>query len=75
MSIRHKIADWIGGGRLTSYERDIDLLIGDLNAEMHRSEALSESLMSIADMETPKANATVRRMAKAAREASGVHDT
>ncbi len=30
---------------------------------------LTRALMAIADMETPNANATVRRMAKAAREA------
>lgn len=62
MNWREKLADWISGGALarardayceTQYERD----------------HFFHTLRDIAACETPKANATVKRMARIAREA------
>ena len=64
MTFREKLADLISGGALT-------------RAEAEGAEAwlfacfYVGTLEDIATMETPGANATVRRMAKTAREALG----
>ena len=69
MTFRDRIADWISGGAL-SYET--------YRASQWRGMAIAEStntwnfglaLRAIAAMETASANATVKRMARAAREA------
>lgn len=62
MTFREKLADWISGGALSRARE----------AEESGWECESfywSQLHRIAAMETPGANATVRRMAKTAREA------
>lgn len=54
MTWRERLADWISGG-----------VLPDAKAE----EDLRAALRDIAAMETPGANATVKRMARRAREA------
>jgi hypothetical protein len=62
MTLREKLADWISGGLLT-YR-------ADAYCEMqYKHDRLYEALRAIAAMETPSANATVRRMARTAQEA------
>lgn len=78
MTFREKLADWISGGALSrayvaakqwkeSWGREFDdhtktgLKVVEQNIALRR----------IAAMETPGANATVRRMAETAREARG----
>ena len=80
MNWRERIADWISGGKLTQVNDDL-FAAGCERDEWHKL-ALSEnvrryqegrklcaSLRDIAAMETPGANATVKRMAARAREA------
>lgn len=62
MSIRFKIADWIGGGALTRANN-----LAFMCAE-NWAKSVS-TLRDIAAMETPNANATVKRMANVARDA------
>jgi len=76
MSIRYRIADWISGGELTRRDtawrhwRDHSVMWRDSCHEAWLADkGRIEALMKIAAMETIHANATVRRMAKVAREA------
>lgn len=69
MTIRERIADWISGGALTkamirsiSWRRNADHW-----ADQHDN--AMDALRQITALETPKANATVRKMARIAREA------
>ena len=69
MTWRERLADWISEGKLTEAMRLAD-------GWQHRRDYWSEfaiyrgeALRDIAAMETPNANATVKRMAKRAREA------
>ena len=62
MTWRERLADWISGGRLAGYmaaTRDLDRQCLDMD----------NTLRDIAAMETAGANATVKRMARRAREA------
>lgn len=80
MTILERIADWISGGALTRAERErIDALV-TINRMARNQEAqwdaeravwhrMRHAIRSIAACETPGANATVRRMARIAREA------
>ena len=69
MTLRERIADWISGGAVTqscdqaarAWEADT----GQFLLFRRRERALRD----IAAMETPNANATVKRMARTAREA------
>lgn len=63
MTIRERIADWLTSGALTR-ARDCADLWCRFNTEK------ANALVEIAALETPKANATVRKMARIAREAS-----
>lgn len=66
MTLRMKLARWIGGEKL---DDEFDWLVNEaLNACDGRHAALT-ALETIAALETPKANATVRKMARIAREA------
>ena len=76
MTIRERIADWISGGALTdernariSTEKHLKRSQDLLYTEVSENEDLRASLRQIASLETPKANATVRKMARIAREA------
>lgn len=62
MTIRKRIADWISGGELSRLMAQND----QLNEEYW---AQRDALHKIAACETHGANATVKRMAKIAREA------
>ena len=83
MNWRERLADWITGGLLTRVieTRDMAIELQARTAEkrlesadkyawaVNRLLTLRAALEQIAAMETPSANATVRRMAKLAREA------
>lgn len=80
MTLRERIADWISGGAVSRAERErIDALVTIsrvarfCEAQGHADRAawnrLRHAIRSIAACETPGANATVRRMARIAREA------
>lgn len=64
MTVREKLADWISGGKLTFYKNlRLSMVV--------RTSDYIDALCHIQNQETPKANATVKRMAKIAREALG----
>lgn len=76
MTLRERIADWISGGALTWMKLDIELR--EENRVMWRDRSfdrnqtigkMAVALRDIAACETQNANATVRRMARIAREA------
>ena len=79
MNWRIRIADWISGGELTRWRNVkgvLDWAINrldkqqELNGEnMVRLSKARYALRNIAALETPNANATVKRMARIAREA------
>lgn len=83
MTIRYKLADIISGGELSQrkagWDRtsaildEVKLINGDLLAQAdamtETQEQLRVALNRIAACETSKANATVKRMARIAREA------
>jgi hypothetical protein len=81
MTFRDRLADWITGGALTEAREQIRQAEQDLRYSKNRGDDLLRTLMvhhtkanarkdlldRIAAMETPNANATVRRMARIAR--------
>lgn len=76
MTLRERLADWISGGALTRAMEDADAQrrrgnrwFDDALLQTGHSAIYRSRLNRIAAMETPKANATVKRMAKIAREA------
>ncbi|WP_226780327.1 hypothetical protein [Oceaniglobus trochenteri] len=72
MTYRERIADWISGGALSrarAERNSFALLAVSKERSEARSFILGDKLRQIAAMETASANGTVRRMAKAAREA------
>ena len=76
MNRREKLADWISGGALTRARRLADCQMEEAEfwyIEATNADRLCDgrltALRAIAAMETPSANATVKRMAKTAREA------
>ena len=78
MTIREKLADWISGGAMTdernariSTEKHLKRSQDLLYTEVAENEDLRDALRHIAALETPSANATVRKMARIAREALG----
>jgi hypothetical protein len=75
MTFRERIADWISGGKntrlrddLASKEDDLKMVIDGYVEKQHRLARMGVALSDIAAMETPGANATVKRMAARARE-------
>ena len=66
MTPREKLADWITGGKYSHARAEQDRLDNYYAPRMWKYEA---ALRVIADMQTPNANATVRRMARTAQEA------
>jgi hypothetical protein len=69
MTIRERIADWLTGGDYT-LEREYSRNRLDWALEEYRQrQALADALSEIAASETPGANATVKRMARVARDA------
>lgn len=69
MTFREKLADWISGGALSRARDDAEWLERKRSQWATRAIVSQDALSCIAAMETPGANATVRRMAKTAREA------
>lgn len=78
MTMRERIANWISGGALARAQHDAKKMKNE--AIFWREEAYAlmvketrigrgEYFQRIAACETPRANATVRRMARIAREA------
>jgi hypothetical protein len=65
MTPREKLADWITGGKYSA-ARIAQERLGHYSNRMWKYE---DALFAIAAMETPNANATVRRMARTAQEA------
>ena len=64
MTLRERLADWISGSELSRL-----LMQNDQLNEAYWAQR--DALHKIADCETPGANATVKRMARIAREALG----
>lgn len=76
MTFREKLADWISGGEMSRYKKSRDFWHSEANRfEKHawrifdKYGLLRAALTQIAEQETPSANATVKRMARIAREA------
>lgn len=76
MTLREKIADWISGGALSDaiygrkYWQDACRKWSNQFVDRHvQSAEYREALNKIIAEETPRANATVRRMVKIAKEA------
>jgi len=76
MTLRERLADWISGGALTFHKNGwarssamYSEAMADVMGYKEIAADLINALDAIAAMETPNANATVKRMAKAAREA------
>ena len=83
MTIRYKLADIISGGELSQRKAGWDRasailtevklinddLLAQVNAMTETQEQLRVAMKRIAACETPGANATVKRMARLAREA------
>ena len=69
MTLREKIADWISGGALSRARRSRDIACDNMLHYQKISMTFINTLDTISKMETPSANATVRRMARTAREA------
>lgn len=67
MTIRERIADWISGGALTQARLSKALAKFMHRLELDRSAEQKDRLSRIAALETPSANATVRKMARIAR--------
>jgi hypothetical protein len=78
MNLRERLADWISGGALTRavddgsfWEETWAKEHAAHTATIAKHAKLTWAINRIAAMETHKANATVKRMAKTAREALG----
>lgn len=69
MTWRERLADWISGGALADARAETRLHEQLWEESSDREYLFSEAMRDIAAMETPNANATVKRMAKRAREA------
>jgi len=76
MTFREKLADWISGGELSRQRKRAEILRSFCNEETDRKWKYYDrvrdcraALHQIAEQETPNANATVKRMARIAREA------
>ena len=73
MKMREQLADWISGGAITRRDAIINSMDRCVNrmAEEHARKFanLENGLQSIAAQEKPTSNATVKRMARIAREA------
>ena len=69
MTFRDRIADWISGGALSYEANRANQWKDAATAQATDAWNFGLALRAIAAMETPGANATVKRMAKTAREA------
>jgi len=76
MTFREKLADWISGGALIDEReradmcRDLYHYACDYDEQLEgMASSMKFALHQIAELETPQANATVRKMARIAREA------
>ena len=67
MTLRERIADWISGGGLAEARDAVVYYRSMYEAVDTLASAYDARLDEIAAMETPGANATVRRMARKAR--------
>ena len=66
IDLREKLADWITGGKYSHALAAQERLDNHFAPRMWKYE---DALNTIAAMQTPSANATVRRMARTAQEA------
>ena len=69
MNWRERLADWISGGLVTLWRNNRNFEATDKYYWIELASKRRDALRAIAAMETPGANATVKRMARAAREA------
>jgi hypothetical protein len=69
MTFRERLADWISGGALTRARDDVEWLDRKRKQWADRAIVRDDALRRIAAEEKPTSNATVRRMARIAREA------
>lgn len=70
MTFRERIADWISGGNYFEALRLAGKMAVEMVAKHNLAVKRGDALNSIAACETPSANATVRKMARIAREAT-----
>jgi hypothetical protein len=71
MTFRERLADWISGGALTRSRESKKALIAGRELWVAMTFRYGVALQDIINMQTPGANATVRRMARRAQEALG----
>lgn len=69
MTLRERIADWISGAAVSDSRETIEQLFDRWHKLKDENFAARRAFRTIAAMETPNANATVKRMARTAREA------
>lgn len=69
MTILERIADWISGGSVSQAREDLKWVDKKRMQWADMAMKRDDALRRIAACETPGANATVRRMARIAREA------
>lgn len=71
MTFREKLADWISGGELTLAYKLSNADFDKTYNTMRQLERSVSALRNVAAQEKPTSNATVKRMARMAREALG----
>lgn len=71
MTFREKIADWIGGGKLSELYWSKQCWMDIADARLRELKVLDEALWKIVAQEKSTSNATVKRMARIAKEALG----
>jgi len=69
MTFREKLADWISGGKLSEEQGRADMCRDLFHKYYDIADTYTSALHKIAEQETPTANATVKRMARIARDA------
>lgn len=68
MTLFERIEDWLTGGNYSDLIRISRAATSEMVNQNSRANRFHEALQAIADQETPGANATVKRMAKIAKE-------
>lgn len=67
-TLRERIADWLTGGNYSASVSIARAATSEMVNKHNMAKKRGDALMSVAMQETPYANATVRRMARIARE-------
>lgn len=67
-NVLYKIADWMSGGEITSLTKIANESFNDAYQKTRRLHKSNSALMNIIALETPNANATVRKMVRIAKD-------